>query len=271
MFEFDTTPPASRSDALHFVFQDGKLVSDLRSSRPWALSDTDLEAHGWEILRERYIGSWQGRPCFAVELDDIVELDPLRHGRGTLYELLGRVEDPVFALAGRAAQLLAWERDHRYCGRCGEPMSFEERERAMRCGQCDTLLYPRIAPCIIVLICRGEHLLLARNARFPRPFYSTLAGFIEAGENAEQCVHREVREEVGVEVENLRYFGSQAWPFPNQLMLGYFADYAAGEICCEPGEIADAGWFHVSELPLVPPETSISGQLIRSRVDAVGR
>jgi NAD+ diphosphatase len=133
----------------------------------------------------------------------------------------------------------------------------------MRCEPCGAVNYPRISPCIIVLVTRGEELLLARNARFPRPFYSTLAGFIEAGENAEECLRREVREEVGVEVGAVSYFRSQSWPFPNQLMLGFFAEYSAGDIVCEPGEIADARWFHYSALPQVPPESSISGQLIR--------
>lgn len=136
----------------------------------------------------------------------------------------------------------------------------------MRCDSCRIINYPRIAPCVIVLVTRGEELLLARNANFPQPMYSTLAGFIEAGETAEATLAREVREEVGVEITNLRYFRSQSWPFPNQLMLGFFADYASGEIVCDGSEIADAGWFHYSDLPMTPPVASISGQLIQHYV-----
>jgi NAD+ diphosphatase len=139
----------------------------------------------------------------------------------------------------------------------------------MRCEPCGTLNYPRIAPCVIVLVTRGEELLLARNANFPRPMYSTLAGFIEVGESVEETLVREVREEVGVEVRNLRYFQSQSWPFPNQLMLGFFAEYAGGEIVCDPSEIADARWFHHRELPMIPPGASVSGQLIRHYIQTL--
>lgn len=268
MFDFETAPPASRDSALHFVFRDGQLVSELRAPEPCALTGDQLAANGWTVCREQYIGSWQGRPCFAVEIE-AEALDPMQHHCGSLYQLLGRVEEPLFALAGRAAQLLAWERDHRYCGRCGGPMALDGRERAMRCEGCARSVYPRISPCVIVLVTHGEHLLLARNARARRPFYSTLAGFVEAGENLEHCVAREVREEVGVEVEDLRYYGSQPWPFPDQLMVGFHARYAGGEIVCEPGEIAHADWFHYRDLPPVPPPESIAGQLIQTYIDEI--
>lgn len=133
----------------------------------------------------------------------------------------------------------------------------------MRCQPCATINYPRIAPCVIVLVTRGEELLLARNANFPGPMYSTLAGFIEAGETAEETLVREVKEEVGVDIHRLQYFRSQSWPFPNQLMLGFFAEYAGGDIVCDQQEIVDAQWFHYTELPMVPPTSSVSGQLIQ--------
>lgn len=269
MLDLDQAPPASRNGALHIVFNRGKVVMDLRSQRPCVLSDEDLQRNGWEVRREQYVGHWEGQPCFAVAVSDILDLDALHYQIGNLYTLLGRVDDELFALTGRAAQLLQWEREHRFCGRCGGPMAKAESERAMRCAACETLLYPRISPCIIVLITRGEEMLLARNARFPRPMYSSLAGFIEAGESAEDTLRREVREEVGVEVGAIEYFGSQPWPFPNQLMLGYFAEYTQGDITPDPREIADAGWFHPSDLPPVPPPTSIAGQLIRTHMNRV--
>jgi NAD+ diphosphatase len=147
-------------------------------------------------------------------------------------------------------------------------METADNGRAMACAACRSLLYPRIAPCVIVLVTRGEEMLLARNARFPRPMYSTLAGFIEPGESAEDTLRREIREEVGVEIGESRYFASQPWPFPNQLMLGFFADYAGGELVPDGDEIAEAGWYHPRDLPPVPPPTSIAGQLIRQHCAA---
>jgi NAD+ diphosphatase len=268
MFRPETQVPASVEGAVHVVFQQGELVCDLRSATTCLISAEQLRGHGLRVVSEHFMGYWLEQPCFAVEIDAEARLDPMHYQRGNLYQLLGRVDEDLFALAGRASQLLSWERDHRYCGRCGKPLTLDPVERGMRCTPCGTINYPRISPCIIVLVTRGEELLLARNANFPRPMYSTLAGFIEAGETAEQTLVREVREEVGVEVRNIRYFRSQSWPFPNQLMLGFFADYAGGEIVCDPREIADAQWFHYRELPQVPPPSSVAGQLIRHYVDS---
>jgi len=139
----------------------------------------------------------------------------------------------------------------------------------MRCAPCGTTNYPRINACIIVLVTRGEEMLLARNVNHPSAMYSTLAGFIEAGETPEETLVREVHEEVGVTVGNLRYVQSQSWPFPNQLMLGIFADYEGGDIVCEPTEIADAQWFHPSDLPMIPPPSSVAGQLIKQHIDSL--
>jgi NAD+ diphosphatase len=267
MFRPHNQPPEAVHSDLYIVFQRGELVSDMRAPVPCLLLREQLQGGGWRLVREQFMGFWQDQPCYAAEIEESASLDPMLFQRGNLYQLLGRVDEQLFALTGRAAQLLAWERDHRFCGRCGQSMVPDATERAMRCDGCRTINYPRIAPCVIVLVTRGEELLLARNVNFPRPMFSTLAGFIEAGETAEETLVREVREEVGVEVTGLRYFQSQSWPFPNQLMLGFFADYAGGDIVCDPAEIAEAGWFHYRDLPPIPPATSISGQLIRHYID----
>lgn len=267
MFEPHNNPPENPRDSILLVFQEGKLVTDMRSPEACLLPETHVREDGWIILREQFVGFWHGRPCYAVEMDGAIELDPMRYQAGSLYQILGRVDEQVFAMAGRASQLLDWERDHQFCGRCGQPMEVDRAERAMRCRPCRAVHYPKIAPCIIVLVTRGEELLLARNANFPEGLYSTLAGFIEPGETAEETLVREVREEVGVEVGNLRYFTSQSWPFPSQLMLGFFAEHSAGDIVCDEIEIADAQWFHYRELPQVPPPSSVAGALIRHHVN----
>lgn len=263
MLEIDRPAPDTREGALHIVYSGDKLVMDLRSPKPCLLQHSDVKASPWDIVSEQFVGFWQGEPCFAVEAATPADVDPMRFQLGSLYQLLGRVDDALFALAGRALQLLAWERDHQFCGRCGGPMQQAPQERAMQCARCNIPLYPRIAPCVITLVTKGPLMLLARNARFPRPMYSTLAGFIEAGESAEDTLRREVREEVGVEVAKLSYFDSQPWPFPSQLMLGYFAQYASGEITPDMDEIAEADWYHPSDLPPVPPPASIAGRLIQ--------
>jgi NAD+ diphosphatase len=168
----------------------------------------------------------------------------------------------VFYLAGRAQQVIDWHRSHRFCGRCGTENEEHANDRAKQCPSCGLISYPRLSPSIIVLVTRGDEMLLARNAQWPTNMYSTLAGFVEPGESIEQTVHREVLEEVGLRVERLRYLGSQSWPFPNSLMLGFHAEYAGGEIVCQEDEIADARWFSADDLPNIPPKTAISRWLI---------
>lgn len=269
MFQPDHRPPDAGGNDLNIVFQQGRLVSDMRSPQGCLLSTVQLERAGWNVVRRHFLGYWSGQPCYAAEIEDGDAVDPMQYQSGSLYQILGRVDEQLFALTGRASQLLDWERDHRFCGRCGSAMQVDEHERAMRCTPCDSLHYPRIAPCVIVLVTRGDEMLLARNANFPGPMYSTLAGFIEAGETVEETLVREVREEVGVDVHKPRYFQSQSWPFPNQLMLGFFAEYVGGDIVCDQREIADANWYHHSDLPMIPPASSVAGQLIRHHVQSL--
>jgi NAD+ diphosphatase len=170
--------------------------------------------------------------------------------------------DEVIWIAGRANQLLYWHRTHVYCGQCGRETEDKADERAKICPDCGHVSYPRLSPAVIVAIVRGNRILLARNRRFKGSFYSVLAGFVEPGESLEECIRREIREEVGLRVKNIRYFGSQPWPFPDSLMIGFIADYAAGEIRVDGSEILDAGWFSKNRLPGIPPKISIARQLI---------
>lgn len=167
-----------------------------------------------------------------------------------------------YVTLSRAAQLITWHNEHRFCGRCGHEMQHHVVDLAKHCVQCSLVQYPRISPCIIVLVVDGDRCILARSPRFPPGRFSTLAGFIEAGESAEAAVHREIREEVGVEVKNVRYFKSQSWPFPHSLMLGFFADYAGGDLLPDGLEIEEANWYQRDAMPDLPPSFAISSALI---------
>jgi NAD+ diphosphatase len=214
------------------------------------------------------LGTLDGAACWAVDLDgdgsvDVVlaaglDLDALT----PLMGLYGRVDDVRWTLAGRAVQLVEWDRTTRFCGRCGTPTEPAPGERARRCPACGLLAFPRLAPAVIALIERGDEALLARGRAFPVPMYSCIAGFVEPGETMEQAVHREVREEVGVAIEDVRYVASQPWPFPHSLMVGFEATWTSGEIVIDETEIVDAQWYRRDALPMIPPGMSIARTLI---------
>ena len=179
-----------------------------------------------------------------------------------LRRLYGQLPDDQFAIAGRATQIINWAQNHRFCGRCGSATNPHGRERALVCAQCSLHFYPRLSPAVIVAVYKENQLLLARNRRFRSGYYSVLAGFVEPGETLEDCVKREIYEEVNVDVKNIRYFGSQPWPFPNSLMVAFTAEYAGGEIKANQAEIVEAGWFSADKLPLIPPKITIARWLI---------
>ena len=207
-----------------------------------------------------YLGDLDGVPCFATRAESG------RRPGGTepmpLRQLFGALPDEEFGVATRALALTAWDADHRYCGRCGAPTERSAVERLRTCTPCKHGAYPRLSPAVIVLVEREGTCLLARNARTKMPFYSTLAGFVEVGETLEQCVAREIHEEAGIEVADVRYFGSQPWPFTNSLMIGFTARWAAGELTPDPTELLDARWFAPDALPIIPPKLSIARELI---------
>jgi len=206
------------------------------------------------------IGEWQGHPCYAADVERLPE--GIQGELVAVRALFSRAGAEAFALAGRATQLLDWQRNHQYCGRCSTPTTMKTTEFAMSCPACGLLSYPRISPAVMVLISRGDDLLLARSPHFKPGVFSALAGFVEAGETLEHCAAREVREEVGVEITNLRYFQSQPWPFPDSLMVAFFADYAGGTITLDPSEIEAADWFPRNALPTLPDPVSIARRLI---------
>lgn len=212
-------------------------------------------------VRQLYLGTLAGEPCHAAEIAAETAIPPGMELFG-LRDLYGRLDDDLYALAGRASQLIEWDRTHQFCGRCGTPTVSSSKERAKVCPNCGYLAFPRVSPAVIILIHRGSELLLARGHQFTSGMYGLIAGFVEAGETLEAAVEREIAEEIGISVTDIRYFGSQPWPFPHQLMVGFTAIYASGEIRPLPAEIADARWFAWNDLPLIPAKNSIARRLI---------
>ena len=224
-----------------------------------------------EIKDHLYIGIGNnGNDIYAVDIsnsnieinigyESIVEYD-LRH-------LLVISKSDDILLMGRANQLLHWIRSNKYSGYSGELNKFNSKEQALYCPQTSSMIYPSISPCVLALVIKGNEILLARNNLFPEGLFSVLAGFVEASESAEETVMREVMEEVGIKVKNIQYIGSQPWPFPSQLMLGFKCEYESGDLEIDEEEIAEANWYNIDKLPLIPPESSLSGQIIRSYIE----
>jgi NAD+ diphosphatase len=231
--------------------------------------DDTPEVPSWDHLRQwqlepvraQYLGALAGEPCWSAELapDPITPDGAALSGLRLLY---GRIPEAHYALAGRAAQIVAWERDHQFCGRCGAATEGVPDERCRRCPACGLSAYPRMTPAIIVLIERGDQILLTRSPAFPPGRYGIVAGFVEPGETLEDAVRREAQEEVGLELGRIDYFGSQPWPYPQGIMIGFRADHVRGEITLNDGELAEAGWFGVDDLPTVPAKLSIARQLL---------
>lgn len=259
--DLSSAEPRDADEAWCFVVQEQNLYIDF-AQQPGDLGIPRLPAF---LLRQhpnyRYIGVLHGQPCYVCDEGEHELADQRLHPT-PLRQIIGQLDDDTFTMVARALQVMSWRHNHRFCSRCGSPTVPHERELAMICPACDYRQYPRITPCVIALISDGEYALLGRSARFPSGFYSCLAGFMEAGETAEQAVRREVMEETGIQVGDLRYARSQSWPFPHSLMLGFHGDYAGGDIVIDDDEIVDAGWYRHDQLPRTPPPGSIALTLI---------
>ncbi|MCO7245273.1 NAD(+) diphosphatase [Halomonas sp. Mc5H-6] len=246
--------------------REGRVLYLSRSRLAPAESASDDEAltplHPWQPWTQDM------QPlCYWDEEPVALQLAP-SPGEGWIdgRQWMGELPTHWYSLLSTALQVGAWLENHRFCGRCGAEATKLTTEFAMHCHACGHRNYPRISPCIITLVTSGEAMLLARSPRFPPGRYSTLAGFIEPGESAEEAVHREIFEEVGVHVSQLRYYQSQAWPFPHSLMLGFFAEATTRRIRIDGVEISDAAWFSPRQLPTLPPTYSISRELIETHL-----
>ncbi|MFW9997084.1 MAG: NAD(+) diphosphatase [Candidatus Odinarchaeota archaeon] len=244
-----------------FIFQNNELLILLENETASIPQMVDLEELKLSLLQKRYFGQIDNHPCYFVEIPPGSRV-PEGMSFLSLRKLYGLLTDDLLWIAGRAFHLLNWDRNTQYCGRCGEPTELRPAEQMKACPSCGYHDFPRISPAVIVGVLKENQILLANGTRFRSDMYSVLAGFVEPGESLEDCVRREIKEEVGIEVGNIRYFGSQAWPFPDSLMIGFLADYTGGVITIDKTEINDAGWFTADKLPLIPGKISIARRII---------
>ncbi len=271
---------------MNFISQNGRFTT--HTEKAWwflfrgddllvAMNNTGAEVPvvknpaqlGLAQARTFYLGILDNLPCFAGEVEEDAN-PPENLGFIRLRKLIADIDEDIFPVAGRAFQIVNWARTHQYCGRCGSKTKRKECELAMVCEKCGFASYPRISPAVITAVVKDNAILLARAHRFPPGLYSVIAGFVEPGETLEQCVKREILEETGIEVKNIRYFGSQQWPFPNSLMVGFTAEYESGEIKIDPGEIGDARWFTPDNFPDLPHKITIARRLIEWFLDEKG-
>lgn len=243
------------------VFCGDRLLTGSGGEFVHALDGKFPPERGLALLRWQYLGRLGDRDCYSGEVQADAAA-PAGMGWVPLRRLFGKLSDECFGLVARAYQIVDWDRGHQFCGRCGEPTRPKSGERARECPACGHLAYPRLSPVVMVVVRDGARLLLARSPHFAPGVFSALAGFVEPGESLEEAARREVREEVGVEIGNLRYFASQPWPFPHSLMIAFCADYAGGEVVPDGKEIEEAGWFEADALPPLPNRAGISWRLI---------
>jgi NAD+ diphosphatase len=254
-------PHPMKGPAWYFIFKDKKLLitkTENTVSIPHVRDETDVPI---VLSSSQYLGSLDGVRCITGEISDTSEIPAHMSFQG-LRSLYGYLAEDLFAVAGRALQINDWDNTHHYCSKCGGNLVLKQNERAKSCPRCDLSFYPRLSPAIIVAVTRGDTILLAQAKRFSTKMYSVIAGFVEPGENLEECVQREIKEEVNIKIKNIRYFNSQSWPFTNSLMVAFTAEYAGGSIHVDGDEISDAAWFKANDLPEIPGKISIARKLI---------
>lgn len=227
------------------------------------------QAEVWADLNPALIqvGEIEGAQYYVANISPLAgSLEKYSMSLKAFRELIAELDDASVAILSRASQLLHWRKTHQFCGQCGCRTTFDSTENSFSCEACSLHFYPRISPCIMCLVVKGDYCLLAHHTRHKSGVYSTLAGFVEAGETLEQAIQREVKEEVNLDLGEIEYLSSQTWPFPHQLMVGYLAEYESGEIQEDQLEIKDAQWFRYDQLPKLPPKHTLSMRLIETFV-----
>jgi NAD+ diphosphatase len=252
-----------RQPAWWFVLRDDKLLVSASAEGipvPFVRDPIDLGLAPDAGIQ--YIGTIDNVPCCAAETSGDYHPPEGMVFTG-LRRLFTEFGEEFFRIAGTASQLLTWDRTHRFCGACGTRNLQSQSERVKICPECGLMQFPRISPAVIVAVVKGDEILLAKGIRFRnREVFSVLAGFVEPGETLEECVSREIAEEVGIRVRKIKYFASQPWPFPHSLMVGFTAEYAGGTMAADKVEIIEAGWFSTRHMPKIPEKPSIARRLI---------
>ena len=259
-------PPEDDNDPSYwFIFHSDNLMVEVENNLVKIPFTTDFSQLNVSLLRKVYMGTVDGFSCYCGELDP--ETAPEKMVFRDLRSLYSDLDEDIFLLAGRAIQVVNWDRTHQFCGRCGTPTVTKDDEMAKICPECGFISFTRLSPAVITAIVKDGKLLMAKHSRIPGDMYGLIAGFVEAGETLKEAVQREIMEEVGLKVKNIEYFGSQPWPFPNSLMVGFTAEYESGNIQVDGNEITDAHWFTADELPRIPSKMSIAGELIEWYLD----
>ena len=261
-FKKSVIPPTPRPPrGYFFIFSNTDILIHCISDTKIAIPCMENEAAPLGLKDLCFFGTYKNIPCYCGGVAS--KMICPAHEFVKLRSLYTRVEDIFWFMAGYARQIHDWNINFKFCGRCGTQTSRKKTEFARVCPSCDLHHYPQISPAIITAIVKGNQILLARGVNFPnKKMFSVLAGFVEPGETLEECLRREVFEEVGILVKNIAYFKSQSWPFPDSLMIGFTAEYDSGKISMDPSEILDAGWFDADHLPMIPGKQVLAGELI---------
>ncbi len=252
---------AAPGSSFWFACQGSAILIESRNGQTRIPLANDLGSIGLSSDCTHVLGKANGHACRAASIP-LGTPAPEGFRFEGLRSLFDGMSYAFFAVAARALEIVEWDLSHRFCGRCGTGTTLKKGERARECPACGGLSYPRISPAVIMAVVRGDRILLARAARFPHGLHSVLAGYVEPGETLEECVRREVREETGIEISNLRYFASQPWPFPHSLMIAFTAEHAGGEIQVDGAEIKDAQWYTADALPEIPGPMTVARHLI---------
>jgi len=255
--------PANGNGRLAYwlAFSAGRMLTSNGGDKPAIPLLSGLPDIGLSPIRTQYLGTLEGKACYSAELPPDTAA-PSGFSLRDMRSLYGALDEDLYLLAGRALQIVAWDQTHQFCGRCGHPTEYLPAERGKKCPVCGFTSFPRLSPATITAVLKGDQILLTHYAVSRSNMYTIIAGFVEPGETLEECVRREVAEEAGVQVKNIRYYSSQPWPFPNSLMIGFLADYESGEPRADGVEIAQAAWFSAENLPDVPPKMSIAREII---------